>query len=46
MGLVCKYISKSANGKCNLYYLFKNEYYLILCKRFFGFCICKDKNVA
>jgi len=23
MGFVCKYISKSANDKCNLYYLLK-----------------------
>ena len=25
-GLICKYISKPANGKRKLYYLFKNEY--------------------
>ena len=25
-GVICKYISKPANGKRKLYYLFKNEY--------------------
>ena len=34
MGLVCKYIFKSENGKRYLYYLFRDECKIILCNGF------------